>query len=265
MSLQKVVQLLASDLAESRHFEALLARLVMFDESEAASLLTETLERERRSYGSVWVAKAMGWLGWDTFVDPLTMVMGEDYGDFLCEAANEALIRIGVPAQDYLIHHWDSLDSSQRIYGVSVIGDVGGEPAASFAWDRYEELFREEPEHWCQLALSAPERRLLELLEQHLPRQQRLFDETFYQLARLLEVTHPDMELIAERVKKAQAEMQARRAALQRGDWFNPTLMLELKCPECGDSNQYEVRHVAINPDSKDTCLLYTSPSPRDS
>jgi tetratricopeptide (TPR) repeat protein len=70
------------------------------------------------------------------------------------------------------------------------------------------------------------------------------------------------MELIAERVQKAQAEMQARRAALQRGDWFNPTLMLELKCPECGDSNQYEVRHVAINPDSKDTDLMLADEFP---
>jgi tetratricopeptide (TPR) repeat protein len=107
-----------------------------------------------------------------------------------------------------------------------------------------------------------PERRLLELLEQHLPRQQRLFDETFYQLARLLDVTHPDLELIAERVQKAHAEMQARRAALQGGDWFNPTLMLELKCPECGDSNEYEVPHVAINPDSKDADLMLADEFP---
>jgi len=95
MSLQEVVQLLASDLTEPRHFEALLARLAMFDQTEVVPVLAEMLERERRTYGSVWVAKAMGRLGWSTFVDPLTVVMGEDYGDFLCEAANEALIRIG--------------------------------------------------------------------------------------------------------------------------------------------------------------------------
>ena len=262
MSLQEVVELLASDLTESRHFEALVARLAMFDQTEVVPVLSAMLERERRTYGSVWMAKAMGRLGWGTFVDPLTVVLGEDYGDFLCEAAKEALIRIGVPAQDHLIHHWDSLDSSQRIYGVSVIGDIGGEPAAVFARDRYEELLREEPEHWCQLALSAPERRLLELLEQHLPRQQRLFDETFYQLARLLEVTHPDLELIAERVKKAQEDIQARRVALQRGDWFNSALMIELKCPECGDSNEYEVRNVAINPESKGTDLMLADEFP---
>jgi hypothetical protein len=176
--------------------------------------LVESIEQERRTYGSVWVAKAMGQLGWSTFIDPLTAAMCEDCGDFLCEAANEALTRIGEPAQDHVIQHWESLDSSQRIYGLSVIEAVGGEPAASFAFDRYDELFQDDPEHWCQLALSVPELRLLQLLEQHLPRQQRLFDETFYQLARLLEVAHPDLESIAERVQKAQADMQAHRAAM---------------------------------------------------
>jgi tetratricopeptide (TPR) repeat protein len=188
--------------------------------------------------------------------------MCEDCGDYLCEAAKEALIRIGESAQGHLIHHWDSLDSSQRIYGLSVIEAVGGEPAASFAFDRYDDLFQDDPEHWCQLALSAPEPRLLQLLEQHLPRQQRLFDETFYQMARLLEVAHQDLESIAERVQKAQADIQAHRAAMRRGDWFNQTLMLELKCPECGDSNEYKVQHVAVNPDSKDTDLILADEFP---
>jgi tetratricopeptide (TPR) repeat protein len=262
ISLQEAVQLLASDLAEPRHFEALLARLRMFDQEEATPVLVEFIERERRTYGSVWVAKAMGQLGWDTFITPLTAAMCEDCGDFLREAAKDALIRIDEPARDHLIQHWDSLDSSQRIYGLSVIEAVGGEPAASFAFDRFDELFQDEPENWCQLALSAPEPRLLQLLEQHLPRKQRLFDETFYQMARLLEVAHPDLESIAERVRKAQAEMQAHRAAMRRGDWFNQTLMLELECPECGDSNEYEVRHIAVNADSKDADLILADEFP---
>jgi tetratricopeptide (TPR) repeat protein len=262
MSLQEAVQLLASDLTEPRYFEALLARLSRFDQEEVAQVLVETLERERRTYGSVWVAKAIGQLGWDMFITPLTAAMSEDCGDFLCEAAQDALIRIGEPARDHLIRYWEALDGSQRIYGLSVIEVVGGEAAASFAVDRYEELFQDDPESWCQLALAAPERRLLDLLELQLPRQQRLFDKTFYQMARLLEVTHPDLESIAERVQKAQAEQRARQAATQRGDWFNQTLMLELECPKCGDSNEYEVRHVAVNPDGKDTDLILADEFP---
>jgi tetratricopeptide (TPR) repeat protein len=256
MPLHETVTLLAADLAEPRHFEALLARLRMFDQREVMPALVGSLERERTTYGGLAVARAMGELGWEGFTTPLTASMGEECGDFLHEAANDALIRIGEPARDHLILNWDSLDRSQRIYGLSVIEAVSGAPAAVFAVDRYVELFHDDPENWCQLALSTPERRLLELLEQHLPRQQRLFDETFYQLARLLDVAHPDLASIAERVQNARADVQAHRAALQRGDWFNQTLRLELKCPVCGDSNEYEVQRVAINPGSKETDLL---------
>jgi hypothetical protein len=43
---------------------------------------------------------------------------------------------------------------------------------------------------------------------------------------------------------------------------LNPTLMLELKSPECGDSHQYEVRRVAINPDSKGTDVMLADEFP---
>jgi tetratricopeptide (TPR) repeat protein len=256
MSLQEVVTLLAADLAEPRHFEALVARLGTFDQAEVMPALAESLAREQTTYGSIVMATAMGELGWDGFTTPLTAAMGEDCGDLLCEAAKEALIRIGEPARDHLIRHWGRLDDSQQIYGLSVIEAIGGEPAASFAVDRYDELFHDDPENWCQLALSTPEPRLLALVEEHLPRQQRLFDETFYQMAQLLGVAHPDLEAIAERVRKARADGKARRAAMERGDWFNETLRLELKCPACGDSNEYEVQRVAVNPGSKQTDLL---------
>jgi len=100
------------------------------------------------------------------------------------------------------------------------------------------------------------------LLEPHLPRQQRLFDETFYQMAQLLGVAHPDLESIAGRVRKGRADRQAHRAALQRGDWFNQTVRLELECPVCGDANEYEVQQVAVNPDSKDTDLILADEFP---
>ena len=212
MSLQDAAHYLASDLSEPRYFEALLARLSVFDQEEVTTVLVETLERERNTYGGVWVAQAMGQLGWDSFIAPLTDAMCEDCGDFLCEAANVALVRIGEPARDHLIQQWDTLDGSQRIYGLSVIEVLGGELAALFALDRYEELFQDDPENWCQLALSAPERRLLDLLEQQLPRRQRLFDETFYQLDRLLDVNHPELDSVAERVQKAQTEQRTRLA-----------------------------------------------------
>ena len=262
MSLQDAAHYLASDLSEPRYFEALLTRLIVFDQEEVTTVLVETLERERNTYGAVWVAHAMGQLGWDSFIAPLTEAMCKDCGDFLCEAAHAALVRIGEPAQDHLIQQWDTLDHSQRIYGLSVIEDLGGELAASFALDRYEELFQDDPENWCRLALSAPERRLLDLLEQQLPRRQRLFDETFYQLDRLLNVNHPELDSVAERVQKAQTEQRTRLADFKRGEWFNQTLILELKCPECGDTNEYKVRQVAVNPGGKTADMLLVDEFP---
>ena len=51
-------------------------------------------------------------------------------------------------------------------------------------------------------------------------------------------------------------------AAFQRGDWFNQTLILELKCPVCGDTNEYEVQRVAVNAASKDADLLLAEEFP---
>ena len=262
LSLQDVVKYLAWDLSEPRYFEALLARLSKSEQEAVTTVLLVALDRERNTYGGVWLAQVMGQLGWDSFIAPLTDAMSTDCGDFLCEAAHAALIRIGESARDYLIKQWDTLDRSQRIYGLSVIEILGGELAASFAVDRYEELFQDDPENWCRLALSAPERRLLDLLEQQLPRRQRLFDETFYQLDRLLDVNHPELDSVAERVQKAQTEQRTRLANFQRGEWFNQTLMLELKCPECGDTNEYKVRQVAVNPGGKTADMLLVDEFP---
>jgi len=101
MPLQETATLLAADLVEPRHFEALLARLRMFDQGEVMPALVESLERERTAYGSLGIATAMGELGWEGFTTPLTVSMGEECGDFLHEAANKALIRIGKPARDH--------------------------------------------------------------------------------------------------------------------------------------------------------------------
>ncbi len=262
LSLQDSVDFLASDLSDPRHYEVMLARLGAFDRKDVTAVLVATLEKERNTFGGVWVAQAMGQLGWGSFVSPLKDAMCEDCSDFLCEAANTALIRIGEPARDYLIEHWDTLDSTQQIYGLSVIEVLGGEPAASFAVDRYEELLHEDPENWCQLVLSSPEQRLLDLLEQQLPRQQRLFDETFYLLAHLLDVTHPELNSVAERVKKAKTEHRERRAAFQRGEWFDQTLTLELKCPECGDTNEYKVKQIVVDSDRKVSDLLLADEFP---
>ncbi len=179
----------------------------------------------------------MGRLDRDAFLPSLTNAMGQECGDLLCDAARDALVAIGAPAQDHLIARWGTLDGSQRIYGLSAIEAIGGDAAAAFALVRYDDLCHDDPESWCRLATAAPDQRLLDLVEQ-LPRQQGLFDETFYQLAHLLDLDHPQLNGVGVRVRKRRAEQQARMASFERGDWFQDTLNLALRCPECGDIDE---------------------------
>ena len=262
LDLHKAVALLAADLSPPRHLDGLVAHLRSFEPDTVASALLKALEAEKDTYGGVSAAMAMGQLGETRFVEPLTAAMNEDGGDLLCEAANESLIRIGNPARDYLIAQWDGLDDTQRIYGLSVIRAVGGEPAATFAVTRFDDLFAEDPESCCYLARSVPDPRLLAPLEKRLGRRQLLFDETFYLLARLLDVEHPGLEEIGERVRQQRAQQKARRRAMLRGEWFQESLSLELRCPKCGDVNRYEVRRVAIDPSNKDAKILIADEHP---
>ncbi|HSQ06440.1 MAG TPA: SEC-C metal-binding domain-containing protein [Chromatiaceae bacterium] len=248
MPLQETVGLLAADLSSLPQEEALSARLADFDQGAVADMLSETLQREKGAYGGMVIARVMGRLGWEAFVPVLTDSINDESGDLVCDAARDALVRLGEPARDHLIAHWDRLDVVQRIYGLSVIVTVGGEPVASFAFDQQHDLLREDPESWCQLALAAPDQRLVERLERELPRRQGLFDETFYQLVHLLGLDHPRLAAVAERVRRRRAEQQARSAAFERGDWFQETLSLPLRCPACGDTNEYAVRRVAVMP-----------------
>ena len=252
MGLSEAVGLLSADLSPVPHFEPLVARLDAFAPEEVSRLLLETLEREQATYGGVTLARSMGRLGWEIFVPALTSAMSDDSGDLLCEAARDALALIGGPARDHLIRGWDSLDGAQRIYGLSVLVGVGGEPVASFALDRYDELLSDDPESWCRLAGAAPDRRLFDRLEQELPRHQQRLDATFYQLAHLLDLDHPQLDAVGERVRTRRAEQHTRQAAFARGDWFADTLNLALRCPDCGDVNAYAIRRVAINP--ADSC-----------
>jgi hypothetical protein len=65
------------------------------------------------------------------------------------------------------------LAACDRILSGAVPGDgaralierIGGEPASRFAMDRFDELFRSDPDHWCALAMAAPDRRLIARLD----------------------------------------------------------------------------------------------------
>lgn len=231
MGLPDLVSLRSADLSPLPHLETLLDRLGTLEPGAVTPALIEALEREPDSYGGVTIAHVMGRLGWEAFVPALRAVMGDDSGDLLCEEARDALVAVGGPARDHLIARWGELDGAQRIYGLSVLVAIGGEPVASFALDPEHDLFHEDPESWCRLAAAAPDPRLVQRLEPALPRRQPQLDETFYQLTRLLDLELGQLGAVGERIPQHRAEQQARRVAFARGDWFLDTLPLRLRCP----------------------------------
>jgi hypothetical protein len=200
-----------------------------------------------QTYGAVQLADAMGDLGWEDFLPCLIEAMSDDHVDFLCEAAKNALVEIGRPAQESLIAGWAELDRCQRIYGLSVIRDVGGVAAADFTLARFDELMGDSVEHCCELVLASPDQRLLNRLRPELRRRQALIDRTFHVIARLLDLEDEDSTLAKGRALEDLNNTQnIGKALAEGGDFHRDSLSLELRCPSCGSVNVYKVKGVII-------------------
>jgi len=154
----------------------------------------------------------------------------------LCEEAQRALVAIGHAARDALLRQWESLDESQRIYGLSVISAVGGEPVVEFAVEHYDDLLADDVARWCQLALAMPDQRLLERLRPELECQHATIDAAFYRLCRLLDASYPEAEPLRARIMRRRQDGKQRAALLDFALRPEPpsSLCLALRCPACG-------------------------------
>lgn len=247
LGLDDCVELLAVDLPGVPHHDLLVERLRDFPSGRTAEAMIEVFERPSW-HASSTLAGVMGSLGLEDFVVPLTECLAEDCGDFLCEAAAESLVRLGPPARDHLIGEWERLDSSQRIYGRSVIQIVGGAPAAEFTLRHLESLLAEDMDFACDSALAVPDQCMIAALTPHLKRGQYPIDRAFYVLARLHGEAPPQLDEVTERLRKRNARAAAPSV-------FGEPLDLRLKCRGCGTENDYEVKRV-VRSDHGDERLL---------
>lgn len=241
LDLPGTLNLLAADLDRPRWAQALCARLTQFPRAEVASRLMERLPTVSHSYGGVQIAQAMGTLAWDEFVSCLMDALDENQPDYLCVAAQTALMAIGAPARDALIADWDQLDMSQCIFGLSVISAIGGQAAADFAVIRFEELLAEQEESFCELALAVPDLRVLERLRPELRRKQSLIDRCYAILARLLDKDDEEAQAAQQRALAEYARSAQWRENLEYGGFSRDSLSLSLRCPICGGVNNYDV------------------------
>lgn len=246
LDLEATICLLSADLAEPRWYRVLFEHLQTFDRQEIVIELIARLPHIRHTYGAIQLAEAMGELEWPEFVPCLIESIGDDQGDFLCEAARNALIEIGSSSQVALIERWIDLDRSQRIYGLSVIRSVGGTASVDFACAHYDALMEEDLEFFCELVLAVPDQCLLDRLQPELRRKQPLIDRTYYIMANLLDRDGEEMQATKSRVLEDEKKKANIKKVFDSGEFPRESLSLELRCPSCGDDNQYEVKSVIM-------------------
>ena len=255
--LMTTINLLAVDLAKPRWGKELVAHLHSFDQASVSIALISRLLEDYDSYGAIQIAQAMGDLGCPAFVLPLIMAMGADQGDFIKEAACQSLTEIGIPAQIALIEQWDSLDSSQKIYGLSVISSRHDKATADFAVARFSDLLVEDVEFACDLIMASPDSRLLDLLKSELRRKQPLIDRAFYICARLLDYDGPEIQGAKERALAEFERCEKLFDSIDKGSIPTPDqLILDLECPLCKAVNRYEVKGVIVSDDPEAAFLL---------
>ncbi|MDO8813695.1 MAG: SEC-C metal-binding domain-containing protein [Gallionella sp.] len=248
LSIEDALALLALDVCVNIHYDALVEKLRSFPHEEIAATMAIRIGEVKDTYGGVTLARLMGDLCRAEFIQPLIGCIGETKGDFLCEAAMNALLNIGEPARDALIAQWGELDATQKIYGGSVIAGVGGDAVADFALGRFDELIRADIERFCDLVQSAPDARLLERLRPELRRKQSLIDKTYYRLCRLLDEEGEDLLEVHERILRERKRQQVALQNFNKGDFVSnrQTLRLSLRCTACGEVNGYDVKGVSM-------------------
>lgn len=251
-------ELLAADIPSQPHYHSLLRRLAQFDREETSDVLAGALEAARGTYGEIHVARALGELAVGNAIPALIDRLNGDHGDLVCEAATEALTRLGEAGQKALIERWSELDASQRIFGMGVIEEFGGKAAVDFAAAVFDEVFDDDGDAWCMLAQSAPDPRLLELLEPERGKGMRIVDETIYALSVLLDREVTDLDVLRRQVLKERKETQERVRGLASGWHHLPpeTLRLRLRCGACGEIRRYDVSQVVVDPEDPDAEIL---------
>jgi hypothetical protein len=249
LSEEEALDTLALDFSDNRHLPQLSQRLSAFPAADVARGVNKRMPTVRDEWGSVHLANLSGELRLAGTIQTLINCLGEGGGDFLCEDAAKALVRIGEPAAQALSVQWDSFDASQRIYGRSVLEQTGGEPALKFAIAHFQGLFREDQQSWCSLAAAVPDQQLIDLIEPHVRRQQPIIDGCFYLMCVLTGYEHADLQQIGERVRTHRQRVLERQAAFAAGNFRDPesSIALTLRCENCGDVNRYEVRSVVTS------------------
>ncbi len=258
LSLEETISLLITDISRNRHVEALSEHLREFPAIEVLHAMEGAIDEVRDLYGGFFLVQAMGVLAREEFIPLLISCMDDSSGDALSEAAMDALIAIGERAGNTLMTEWNTLDSSQQIYGSSVILSVGGKDLPDFLLAHIDDLYEESMEQWCDMALASADQRFLSHLKSELKRKNPFVNAAYYRLCRLFGVEDPELPKIREGIEAEQKRIKKIFSKDFSGNLMDPeksSLTVSLRCQSCGKSNPYTVNRVFIG-DKGDAPLI---------
>ncbi len=248
LSLEQTLDLLSLNVPECRHFEQLAQRLGDFERHSVAHAISGRLPALADKWGGLRLAEMAGHLRLGSTAAALLDCLTEEKGDYLCETAVDALARLGETAALAVVERWDGLDSSQKIYGKSLLEKIGGKSACRFALDRFDEFFRNDHEGWCGLIAACPDVRAIRLIEPQLDRRQPVIDECYYLLCMLADDDSAGLEAVRHRIWQHRRHILDHQANFEAGNLgaLFKTLTLTLRCEKCGDVNRYDVKSVVV-------------------
>lgn len=164
-------------------------------------------------------------------------------------AAAAALVRLGEVVVAEVLRRWDKLDFCQKIYGLQVLGALGGPAVTDFLESRFDELSNEHGELLGAAAMRQLEPRLLAPLAEELDENELWAIQAFLVLATLVDETPPRLEEARVRQAEHRAEQLARRASDHAA---LEVLELTLRCAACGHRAVYACRQIYWDPERAD-------------
>ena len=258
LSIEELLDIVSLNTAVCRHSQQLAQRLRAFEPGMVARAVGDRLRMLADEWGGIHLAAMAGELRLAAAVPALIDCLADQKGDYLCEAAEMALARIGKPAEQAVIEHWDDLDRSQKIFGRSILEKIGGEASCRFALDRFEQLFRKDHEGWCSLIEACPDDRAIGLLESQLGRKQPVIDRCFYRMCVLADRHPAGIDEVRHRIEEHRRHLINHRTSFEVGALDNlfKTLTLTLRCEKCCDINRYDIKSIVVGGGSHSACFV---------
>lgn len=246
LDMETATRLIGSDMNPLPWREKLVGTLWNSPRDDVITALIQRMKETRDTWGEIHIAQIMGELAYPEFSQTLIEAVSEEAGNYVCEKAKEALVRIGEPALPLLLSRWESFDGTQRIYLLSAIQAIGGTEVADFANARFDELMKDNLESALDCLLCAPDRRFIPLLAPELTRRQRLIDQAYVVLCRLLDELPEGFEAVEARALEDYRATQEKRKRFASGDLYRDTLRVEMRCTACEAVNTYDIRQLHV-------------------